>query len=119
MRSTRLTAPRPITTQRPVPKPRVRVLLVLNSDGFAEVYGPPEVCVHVANRLHTDGGNPADVAADEYLDRTLPRVYRELYYPRNLRASGIVERRTAADELDRRAALAIVADLREIREGTE
>jgi hypothetical protein len=91
------------------------VLVVLNPDGFAEVYGPPEVCVYVANRLDTDGGNAAEVTADEYLDLTLPRPYRELYFPRNLRASGIVEHRTAADELDRRAALAIVQGLAEMR----
>jgi hypothetical protein len=95
------------------------VLLVLNSDGYVELFGPAEVVAHVALRLATDGGNAGEVAADELLTVTLPRPYREIFFPRNLRASGIVERRTAGDELDRRAALATLQDLRDFREAQE
>jgi hypothetical protein len=95
------------------------VLVVLNSDGYAEIFGPPEVVAHVALRLATDGGNAAEIAADELLTAMLPKAYRKLYFPRNLRASGIVEKRTAADEIARRAALGILADLRDLKESLE
>lgn len=101
---------------KPLRKPPVRVLLVLNADGFVEVYGPPEVTVHVALRLATDGGHEAEQTADELLYATLPRNYRDLYFPRHLRAMGNCERRTAGDEIDRRCALATLADLRDFQE---
>ena len=83
---------------RPV---RHRVLVLLYSDGWVEVYGSQrDLSVTVANMLHTTGPD-TERLAEEYLAGTLSKRLRPLYLPRNLVATGRVERRTAAEESER------------------
>jgi hypothetical protein len=86
-------------------------LIVLNSDGFVEVYGEPGLSIHIAQRLHVDG-NQAEATADEYLDHVLPRPFKELYYPNKLQTVGLCRRITVADEINRRVDLAVLRELR-------
>lgn len=92
---------------------RARVLVVLNSDGFVEVYGEPGLLAHVAQRLHVDG-NASEVSAEEYLDLTLPKAFKELFYPVKLQAVGQCRRVTVADEVSRRVDAAILRELRNL-----
>jgi hypothetical protein len=54
--------------------------------------------------------------ADAYLDVTLPRAYREIYWPRCLRAMGNIRQRTAEQELDRLADLDCLHVLQQLGE---
>ena len=91
--------------KRPKLRQRTRVLIVLNSDGFVEVYGEG-LSVHIAQRLTVDG-NAAE-ATDEYLDSTLPKAFRDLFYPVKRLAVGQCRRITAAEELDRLVDMAVL-----------
>jgi len=102
------------TAKRTAHPPRIRVLVVLSPDGFCEVYGPLELSACIVNRLDVE--RPEEVLADQYLDSILPRAFREIYWPRNLRATGQVVRRTATDERERRFQLDFVRVCRSIRE---
>ena len=88
---------------------RARVLVVLAPDGFCEVFALPEVSALVVSRLAV--GPAEEVLADEFLDASLPRPYRELYWPNRLRAVGQCRRVTAQQELDRRHLLHLVRGL--------
>ena len=111
--------------QKPLARrPRVDALVVLNADGFVEVYGPPELSVFVALRLHTDCP-AAEPLIDELLNLTLPRRLRRascpdtgrvsgIFWPRNLRATGLVEKRTVEEEMDWRLELDLLRELRAI-----
>lgn len=96
---------------------RQPMLVLLASDGWVEVYGDWEdVTVVVANKLETTAPETERLAED-YLDMTLPRKGRAVYSPGNLLAVGQVERRTAADESERRHRVAWLAALREVPNG--
>lgn len=77
------------------------VLVVASADGFLEVYGPHEVRPLVVNRLKVSAAETA-LLADAYMDSTLPRKWRQWYWPRHLRGGGLVRETTAEDELQRR-----------------
>jgi hypothetical protein len=104
--------------KRPKPKrpklwQRARVLVVLNSDGFVEIYAQRGLVVHIAQRLHVDG-NETEATADEYLDATLPKAFKELFYPVKLQAVGQCRRLTVEDEVNRRTTLAVLRELRNL-----
>ena len=88
------------------PSPVVPVLVCLHPDGFVEVYGPPNVRAVVAN-VPAARTAREEAAAQDWLDRTLPRRFAELRVPSGptLRATGRVECVSAA-ELAARAATA-------------
>ena len=102
--------PRP----RPLP-PRPSVLVVLSSDGFAEVFASPGVRIHVAERLNAAPGN--EDLADEYLDLTLPTWARGTYWPRNLVATHTIRGLTIMEEAERLTDLALVRELIAIGRG--
>ena len=101
-------------TDRPR-RPRVRrvpVLVVLHPDGWVEIYGENlDVCV--VTKL--DGGDipAAEVLAEQYLDLDIPRRFRPLYFPVNLRATGQCETRTPEGELRRLRELRFVRECRD------
>lgn len=68
---------------------REAILVVLHADGWAEVYGEPHVDVHIAVMPHTTTPE-GELAAEEYLDTTLPRRYRDVYWPALRRAADFV-----------------------------
>lgn len=98
---------------RPILRVRVPVLLVLSGDGV-EVYGPPEVSVHVARRLAVDG-TEAERLADEVLDLDLPGPYRQLYWPKNLRAVARCETLTPEQYADNRLVLDLLSEMGSLR----
>jgi hypothetical protein len=102
----------------PKPVPRTRVLVVLNSDGFVEVYGDDHINVHFTQRIHTDT-RAGEILADQLVDVTLPRVYRDLFYPRNMRAAGQCRKVTAEQRLEIIADLDLLAILRGLRDFQE
>jgi hypothetical protein len=79
---------------------RERVLVVLHSDGWVEVYARRNVDVRIVNRLHVTGGDAmtADIL-DALVECDLPKCYRWLYYPRRLRDVGQVRRITPEQKL--------------------
>lgn len=76
-------------------RPREAVLLVLNPDGWVEAYAERHVDVHIAIRLHVPP--EGEQLADEYLDLTLPRRFRQVYWPGLLRAADTVRTVTPSD----------------------
>jgi hypothetical protein len=86
----------------------------LYSDGYVEVYGPDHVDVRVVNRLHI--GNPANASdVDAYHERQLPQRYREVMFPRNLRAAGQCRKITPEQEAARLLDLALLRAIQELR----
>jgi hypothetical protein len=105
----------PALKKRRAPRHRIPVLLVLNSDGYVECYGEPGLTVHVVHRLdvHSDD----EILADDFLTASLPPRFRGLYFPINLRATGLCGNRTASDEAERRFRLELVRELAAIGKG--
>jgi hypothetical protein len=96
-------APRP---QSLPPKPEV--LIVAGADGHIEVYTSRPMRVHFAERL--DAHPDDEIAADDYLDATLPAWARAIYFPWDLAACWTVRPRTAREELARRLLLDLVRE---------
>jgi len=79
---------------------RERVLVVLHSDGWVEVYARRNVDVRIVNRLHVTGGDAMTAhILDALVECELPKCYRWLYYPRRLRDVGQVRRITPEQKL--------------------
>jgi hypothetical protein len=97
--------------KRPLPPPRVDVLIIASPDGFLEIYGPRQVQIHIATRLHV--ADQEQNQADEYLLLSLPPRIRELYTTAHLRKTHLIERQTAAMEADRRHNLESLQAVRE------
>lgn len=95
--------------------PPVHVLIQLHDDGFVEVFAAENVRIHCFSRLAGAGPKLANLI-DEYHERTMPRVYSEIYNPRNIRASGLVERRTIEGEFLRREKLQMLKEFQQMKE---
>ena len=99
--------------QRPRPKQREKVLVVMHSDSWVEVFAEDHIDVRIAQRLHA--GNDASVnQVDEYLELSLPQCYRRLYLPVNLRAFDQCRKQTPEGEIERRQMLDTLKVLREV-----
>lgn len=97
------------------PRPREKVLIVMYSDGWIEVYADKNVDAHIAQRLHIT--NPKNATnADEYLESTLPRCYRELYWPIKLRASGQCKKVTPEQALNTHLEMHLLREIRNLGE---
>ena len=97
------------SSDRPRRLRSVPVLVVLHPDNYVEVFGPDHVQVVVVNRLDSE----ADATLiDQYLEGQIPRAHQAIYFPRNLRGTGLLERITTSSESCRLDAL---NELREIR----
>ena len=100
-------------TAAPIRPPRVKMLLILHSDAFVEVYSEPHVNVRVVQRVHATLPT-AEALSDEVIECQLPQCYRRLFLPRNLRAAGQCRRVTAEQALDTIVELDLLAALREL-----
>jgi len=61
------------------------------------------------------GANPTNVnLADEYLESTLPRCYRDLYWPVKLRATGQSRKVMAEQALDTHLNLQLLREIRSL-----
>jgi hypothetical protein len=96
------------------PMMRTRVLIVLSADGFVELFGERGIEALVALRL--DVPQHCEAAADTYLTATLPRRWRDLFYPGKLRATGLVEKLTPEQALSTLHKLQELRELRALRE---
>ena len=97
------------------PRPRTRVLVVLSSNGFVELFAGKDVDFHVAQRLHVETIE-AERMVDEYLTNALPKQYRDLFFPGKLRATGLVSSVAPGKEIEARYQLSILKGLREVRD---
>jgi len=70
----------------PLPR-REKVLVVMHADGWVEAYADKNVDVRIVQRLHSsdDSGEMAELL-DIYTEASLPKCYRNLFVPINLRA---------------------------------
>ena len=77
----------PAPSKRTPPPRREKVLVVLHSDGWVEVYAERHIDVKVVQKLHTiDESAEMATLLDEYIETTIPKCYRDLYVPVKLRA---------------------------------
>lgn len=89
------------------------VLIVAHPDGFVEVYGDG-ISAYVVTPLvmHTAAG---EALADQYLDETLPRRFRDLHVAPNLVAVHQVKPVRPTDEAARLLRLELVREAMAIR----
>jgi len=73
--------------QRP---PRTQVLVVLHSDGYVQLFAPEQIDAHIAV-MPSMNRPEGERLAEDYLAITLPRRFRQVYLPGNIRATGLVE----------------------------
>lgn len=105
-------------------KPRERVLLVRHGDGYVELFGGKHIDVHVANVPYLDLTVPEtdsiearaersryEIMALDYMEACLPRAYRDLYWPGNLRATDTHKKLRPSDIADREHHLACLKAL--------
>jgi hypothetical protein len=107
---------RPIAPPRPPQPERVKVLVMLHSDAWVEVYADKRVDVRIVQRLYVEDDASVNLV-DEHLERSLPEVYRRLYWPVKLRAAALVRRVTPETALSTLIDLDIIEALRQFREG--
>ena len=79
---------------------RTKVLVVLNHDGYVEVYGERTTDVCVVNKIRTAGVEQEKVA-ERIVEDSLSRPYRKLYMPGLRRATGQFRDISPAQELYR------------------
>ncbi len=109
--------PRPkASTRRPI-VPREKVLVEMLGNGLVQVYADDNIDVHFFNRLFVEmeDGETANMI-DEYHEGTMPRCYRELYFPSGCRAIGFHEKITVEAAKFTLWKKSIVCGLREMRE---
>jgi len=91
---------------------RHKVLIVLHADGFIEAYADRD---HVDVRTVVMPQSSDETLAEEYLELTLPTVYRDVYFPLNRRAVDNVRKlapsQIVQQQLDREF-LSTLTDLR-------
>ncbi len=75
---------------------RQKAIVVIHPDGFIHVYGPDtlDVIVRISPVVTCKRG---EIAAEEYIEATLPRVYREFYWPNCIRVTGQIRRILPSD----------------------
>lgn len=69
---------------------REPVVIVLNADGFVEVFANDHVDVRIVNRVHFDSSE-GQIAAEELVELELPHRHRQVLWPANSRAIGTAE----------------------------
>lgn len=69
---------------------RERVLVVPHADGHLEVFGSENVIVRI-ERLPVTNSRDAEAIAEDFLERSLPPIWRELYFPGMRRATGTAQ----------------------------
>ena len=117
-RNRRITLQSATKPKRPPRKPLEHAIVELFGDGWIQVYAADNVRVHVFNRLHI--GSPAMVNnVDEFHSLDMPRPYREIYFPRNIRATGLLEKRTIEGEYLRREKLKTLQEYRQLADDIE
>ena len=104
--------------ERPRPEPRKpseHVVVEIFGDGWIQVYAADNVHVHIFNRLRINNPTMAD-DVDEFHLLDMPRPYREIYFPRNIRATGLLEKRTIKGEYLRREKLKVLREYQNLAE---
>lgn len=66
---------------------RERVLIVSHPDGHLEVFAEKNVIVRI-ERVPVAHSRDAERIAEDFLERSLPPVWRDMYFPGNRRATG-------------------------------
>ena len=79
---------------------REPVLIVINPDGFVEVFGD-RIDARIVNRV-TVSTVEGEIKADEVIERLLPERHLKIFYPGSRRAIGNLERIKPADLLQRK-----------------
>jgi len=95
---------------------REMVLIVIESDGFVEVYGDrSRLRVHIAHRLACPiESTKQRLLTEEILESQMPLWARQLYYPSNRLATGsVADCRAPNEEVQRLEALRWLQDLAE------
>ena len=86
-----------------VARPNREKVLILRGEGdtgpWMEVYGPKYLDVHVRAVPHIASRSGEELALD-FVEATLKRPYRDLYWPGNLRWQGVVETVKPSDIID-------------------
>ena len=96
--------------------PRQPVLVVLNSDGFVQVYADQEkVDVHCAI-MPTIVSDEGQILAEQYLELEMPRRHREVFDPNKLADTHQVRERPPNDIAHRETGLELCRELSEIGE---
>ena len=91
-------------------KPRETVLVVPNADGWIGVYGGNNIDVQIAMMPHMTTPE-GERLAEQYLELTLPKRYRVLYWPGNRRAADLVRVITPQDIAQRKWELEMMTTL--------
>jgi hypothetical protein len=92
--------------------PATPALVILNADGFFELYSDSLLRVLVVQRL--DVAPQEEILADDLLTARLPQAFKNLYWPSKRRAIGQCRRVTPDDRIDTLARLAALRDIQEL-----
>ena len=79
----------PATSHLKPRTPRETVLVVVNGDGWVQVYGQKHVDVRIVIAPYTTTPE-GERLAEEYVELTLSQRYRDLYWPGMIRAADMV-----------------------------
>jgi hypothetical protein len=74
--------------------PRQQALVLVHADGFLEIFGPADLDVRVVDVPRVAPTPAAELAAEQYVEATVPLPYRQLHAPGNRRAMHMPRVRT-------------------------
>lgn len=89
---------------------REKILVLLNSDGFVECFASKDVDVHITNVPHVSTP-AAEILVEEYIELTIPRSYRDVYWPSYRRAVEQIRHTTPADIMQRQSDVELLRGL--------
>lgn len=95
---------------------RTKSILLVHAGGHIQLFGDQLLDVRVIDVPHVQSVR-AEILIEQWIESELPRPYRDIYFPGNLRASGNVRTDyTVADLADREYDLGFVAGLNELQD---
>ena len=73
------------------PPRREQVLIVAHADGWIECFAERHIDVRIV--IMPDVNTPeSEILAEQYIESSIPEVYRKIYWPGNLRSAGMIEK---------------------------
>lgn len=94
-------------TSRPKREP---VLVILNSDGFVEVFANKNVDALIVNKIHASTPE-GEITVEEFTDSKLPRRFKDVHWPALRRATENWRKFTMVDHFDAEHKIACFAAL--------
>ena len=95
---------------RPAKREREKILVLLYHDGFVEVYGDKHIDCRIVN-VPVTGLAAGEILAEQFVELTIPRCYRDIYFPTAKRATELLRPARSSDIAYRKWSVELVRQI--------